>query len=563
MAAFLSPGKITILTGKVLNTVLGGYADKLNDGPSFINASEYDSRYFFPGNDSFLTKPAENARWKLGYHITDLTPYDYAVHDYYLGGYLTVENGFNNKINDLIDKMSCRIIALDDNSDRGVNLFATVDCIGTGNADIKRIRRKFVDLMKYKHPEAAINTVNVFSTHAHSCVDTQGLWTATLKKFRRNKKKNKTGKGTYISGADEEYMSFLTTAIADGMLSAYEDMTEGTMTYAVKDIGEEYFHNKNRKSATALVTDMTRLIFTPSDPDRKPTLIASVAAHPDVAGLPTTDGQGSGRELCGEYVYYMGKLINEAGFNFMFFNGAICAIYMSRGASNDGISFDHRYEQSIRYGYELARIALSLTKTEKEIRTDPLLYDEKAVLAETEESQRNGIAYTLWCEYWQPVAECELSPLLNIRLLEVRIPVNNPLIKIVGKLNLASYKVLKEADGTYSVVTEIGYMEWGEKLFIVTVPGEFCADLLTGGKSLTAEGSFSGTDFPFPCLYELFGKKLTAFGLANDAIGYIVPDNDFILGDFTNHYHELISLGSAAGSSVIRGFIRLKSETKR
>ena len=103
-------------------------------------------------------------------------------------------------------------------------------------------------------------------------------------------------------------------------------------------------------------------------------------------------------------------------------------------------------------------------------------------------------------------------------------------------------------------------MEIGKELSVVLVPGEFCADLLTGGESLTAKGSFNNMDFPYPSLNEIFGKDLTAFGLANDAIGYIVPDNDYVLGEFGNHYHELIGIGEHTGSTIIKNFIDMKAE---
>ena len=79
-----------------------------------------------------------------------------------------------------------------------------------------------------------------------------------------------------------------------------------------------------------------------------------------------------------------------------------------------------------------------------------------------------------------------------------------------------------------------------------------------GGASLGAVGAWRRADFPYPPLTELFGPDVHAFGLANDAVGYIVPDNDYILGDFKNHYHELISLGEHTGSTVMRGFAALK-----
>ena len=194
MSDFFSSKKFVRLTENTLHKILGGYADSLQDGPNFISATEFDCRYFYKGTEKFQKKPSKNAKWRLGYAIVDLTPYDFSKKDYYLGGYLTPDNGFNNRIQSIVDKMQCRIIALDDSSKNGTSFFATIDCIGTGNTDIRLIRRRFADLMKYAHPEAKIASVNVFSTHAHSCVDTQGLWTDTLSKVMRNKKKNKKGK---------------------------------------------------------------------------------------------------------------------------------------------------------------------------------------------------------------------------------------------------------------------------------------------------------------------------------------------------------------------------------
>lgn len=562
MSDFFSSRKFVDFTQKTLYKLLGGFADSLDDGPGFVPESADQNAYFYPGNDIFRESPAENAKWRLGYACVDLTPRDYKTRDYYLGGYLTPDNGFNNRVENAVDKMMCRIISLDDGSGRGASVFATIDCIGTGNRHIKLIRRRFEDLLRVNGITEKPVSVNVFSTHAHSCVDTQGLWTATGKKAVRNLKKNRSGKGTYISGPDEEYMDFLTFEVAKGMFAAFTDMHSGTLTYARKDIGKDYFVNKNRRSATALVTDILRFVFTPDDASVKPTLIASVAAHPDVAGLPTSDGSGTGRDLCGEYIYYMGEYINRAGYNFMFINGAICAIYMARGATNDGVSFIHRYEQSVRYGRELAKIALSLTKTVDEIEATPLLCDKENVIKDKAESEKNGIPYTLWYENWTPVSEKTLAPLLNVSLSQVTVPVTNPLIKIVGKLNLASYKVISCGGGAYKITTETGVIRLGGDFCSVLVPGEFCQDLLAGGESLKASGSWSGTDFALPSVNDIFGENTYAFGLANDAIGYIVPDNDYVLGEFSQHYHELISLGSKTGSYVIKSLMDLNEKIK-
>jgi hypothetical protein len=178
-----------------------------------------------------------------------------------------------------------------------------------------------------------------------------------------------------------------------------------------------------------------------------------------------------------------------------------------------------------------------------------------------EEKEIGGEHYTLWYEGWTPVEEKVLEPNLNIMIKEVKIKVTNPLIQLVGKLNLVNYTVCKEGFNYY-IFAEIGYMEMGG-VKVAFMPGEIVQDLICGGDSLTADGSFSGKDFGHKSVYELFGEDTICFGLMNDAIGYVVPDNDFTMGDPVNHYHELISLGKYVASALTDGLIELESEIVR
>lgn len=548
------------LLDKTINGTLKAFSDSMRDGKDFSPVNSRVTEEFYRGTESFINKPSSKGKWSLGCASVDLTPVDYKKRAYYMGGYIAPENGFKNLIEDVVDGMCGRAIALDDGSGRGVSLFCTVDCIGITNGDVRVIRKKFREKAEKLFPEMKVASVNIFSTHSHSCVDTEGLWTEFPQKLFRNLKRNYTGKGIPERGADEQYMRFLYEAVSDVLTAAVKDMCTGKMTLAQKDITQSYFKNKNRPSAPSVVTDITRLTFTPDDKKKRPTVIVNLPAHPDVAGLPVKSEVGSGRRLCGEYVYYMGEVINEAGYNFMFFNGAICAIYMSCGVTNDGLNLKHRYEQSARFGREIGKITLALTKSFEEIKKDRLLYNNSEILRERAEAMQNGGEYTLWCENWSPVKEKKVSPVLNIRLKEVEVPVLNPIMAAAGKLKLANYKVYTREKGQYSVFTEIGYMELGKELKIAMVPGEFCCDLLTGGESLRARASVSHTDFGIPPLREIFGDDTAVFGLANDEIGYIVPDNDFTMGDPKNHYHEFVSLGCKTASSVMRGFTEMAEE---
>ena len=535
---------------------------------NFPKEADFKSENFYKGTDKFLSKPAEGAKWKLGYANASLVPSDWQTKDYYLGGFIDPNNGFSNKVESVVDDMKIRVVALDDSSNRGVTIFATIDAIGVSNAHIRQIRAGIAKIAAEK--KITLSSVNVASTHAHSCIDTQGLWTNLFPKLLGNLAKGITGIGSMEKGIDEEYMSFLVKTSADAMGKALDDMKEGTLTYAKKDIGKGYFNNKNRDSATSLDTTITRLEFTPDDVNEKPTIIANMAAHPDVAGLPTSDGKGTGRDLCGEYPYYIEKFLNGytndalavneggKGFNTYFINGAILGIYMARGLTGDGVPTEHRYEESIRYGTEIGRILLALDKTEEEILLDPALSGKEQIEKEMSEmTDEKKADYTIWYEDWTAVEEVNVEPILNVRVKEVKVPVTNPVIKLAGKLNLVNYGIMIGTDGTCKVLTEVGYVEFGKVMKAVMVPGEFTSDMVYGGGAITAEGSFACKDFQYDSLVNIFAdEELTAFGLCNDAIGYILPDNDYCLVS----YHELISLGKYAGSSVVGALNEIAKE---
>lgn len=555
------------LLESVAHKILGGLADSLPDPSYFRDEKSYKSQDFYAGTDEIIDEPVHNSQWQLGYANASLVPSDWQTKDYYLGGYIDPNNGFSNKVESIVDDMKIRIIAMDDSSGRGLSIFATIDSIGVSNLYIRQIRAELEKLLKGRNIEIA--SVNVAATHSHSGIDTQGLWTNLFPKLIGNLVKGWTRLGTLEKGVDEDYMKFVVDVSAKAMVKAIDDMKTGTLTYSKKEIDGEYFNNKNRDAATSKDNTVTRLIFTPNDVNATPTIIANMAGHPDVAGLPTDDGKGTGRELCGEYVYYIEKYLNgyrnenvavnegANGYNFYFINGAIAGIYMGRGLSGDGVPTVHRYEESIRYGTEIGRILLALNMTEEEILANDNISGKSIIEAEMKKHGLSEPGYTIWYKGWTPVEEIELDPILNVRVKEIRIPVTNNFIKLAGRANLVSYNILKTEKGTYEVVSETGYVEIGNVMKAVMVPGEIVTDIIYGGGSLTAEGSFSCQDFQYKSVCEIFGdKELTAFGLCNDALGYIVPDNDYSLIS----YHELISLGKYAASSIVGALSEIAKE---
>ena len=134
----------------------------------------------------------------------------------------------------------------------------------------------------------------------------------------------------------------------------------------------------------------------------------------------------------------------------------------------------------------------------------------------------------------------------------------------MGKLSVGKFNFKHDGNGNYTGTTEVGYLQIGETLKIAMIPGELEPSIASGTLVMHAANSFSGTDFSHNPLCETAGGDyLYVFGLTNDAIGYIIPDNDFcmlFLGTkraaklFGNHYLEIFSYGKTAASTVVKAF---------
>lgn len=531
---------LTRALGFIVETLIGAVDLSLGENESFVKEEDFVYDNFFEGTTEFIEEAEEGAKWSLGYSSESLVPENFLDYDLYLGGFMCEKNMFTNDVREILDDMKVRVIALSDGSGRGTAVFATVDSIGVSNGDIRHIR----GLLSEYAEEKGINSINIFATHAHSGIDTQGMWTEIIKKWPRNMLTSALRLSKYqVQGTDPEYMEFFYGKIKGAIESAVSSMEEGEMTYARKTIDERYFYNKNRPSASALDTDLKRLTFTPDNKAVSPTIILNMAAHPDVAGLAVGD-EVNGHGVSGDYVYYIGETLNKAGYNFMFFNGAICGIYIGEVKAEA----ERRVDTPANYGREVGRMVLSMTKTEEEIKADPFLGTPDFV--PTEE-------YITWYEGWTPVKETEVEPILNIRLQTVDIPVKNPLIRAASKIKLVNYIVKVKGFRDYYLTTEIGYMEIGKDIKVAMVPGEFCTDLAYGGASLTAEGSITGKAFEGKTLVDIFGEDVVVFGLANDAIGYIVPDNDYAMALNHDHYAETLSLGNETASTLSKAFEKI------
>lgn len=511
---------------------------------------------FYEGNEKFLDKPAQGAVWSLGYAEKSIIPSDFgAKFKYarasYVPWWYSTETYKDDDGNS--EDLRVRTVILDDASGRGKTAFCVIDCIGIANTDIRRIRAAVADFAA----ENGIISINVSATHTHTGLDTQGVWTKPFTTLFGNLFSS-IGLTKSKSGVDETLLQTIVDSTAASIKEAYADMKQGDLWYASADISD-YVHD--RTPPYSYDGNLYKLTFYPFAESAKPTIIASFGCHPESASydwLKTDGGIEMDTKLSADFIYYMDKLINKAGYNFIYIQGDVGTNTSARGRSNDGLSVTAN-ESARRYGYEMAYITLATGQGLDE-NGCKALDDRLGKVLYTD-----GESYTPWYKGLKPTLNVEVEPMLNIKLKQMTIEVENNVAKILTKAGIANNKLIYDsASGKYYSVTEIGYMELGSALKVFLCPGETFTELLLGGDCLDG--------FKYPALREVCGDNLIIFDLCNDAAGYFEPDNYYTIAGYqydpekdsleSDTWCLLISFGKNAASTIVGEFIELTKSVR-
>ena len=566
--------------------------------------------------ESFLAGTADftaqaGGGWQLGYAQRSLRPADFLEKDYFVAGNFAVPA---RKFQSETDEIKLRTVCLDDGTGRGLHVFAALDCIGLSNHYVRALRGQLAAFIQSEN----IASLNVFSTHAHSSIDTMGIWSRPGSIAVRNWVSLLfTGKQS-APGADLDYLDFLLRQTGEAVCEAVAQRTPGKLYFSQIGLAdsnalyEEIAKKLNITDETEWTDELeaqweaefesipidrfgmesclwqkryyaqkdnriTKLRFAPDDPQKKETVIANFAAHPYTNGL-NIGTKGDGDSLSADFPFYMEQLLNEAGANLLYINGAVSGAYPERGATasksyyEDEAAYraetaDNSFaEETRRMGRDFGSIALALGMDAQQLAAHPLTRPDG-----------RSVGYRAVYErlHAQPVTETFVPPLLNVRLAQIDITPQNPLQILLGKLNLAQTDFHKNEAGNYIVTTEIGCLELGGMLKMAMVPGELAPELLCGGGETRAESAHSGKAFAQPVLAELAGEDVLVLGLANDALGYIIPDNNYmqfylgngglsrrLFGCEYTHYQELLSLGENCASTLMAGFEALAEDAR-
>ncbi len=524
----------------LLNAVFMGFGALFPK--NFEKIDNYKSENFYEGTKVFIDEPAENAKWYLGFGKASMVPENLkdGSKEYYTGGY------FTQKINGVYDDQGANAIAISDNSGRGTVVMAAIDGIGVCNADIRTIRAEAERKLAAEGVKSDIVAININSTHCHTVIDTQGFGLAPLIKTVFQNLFSFLPFIEKTRSIDPEFYELMIDGASDAIVEAYLNMESGELYYfETAGIGRSernnnymddeygYIFNK-RYDMEGYQHVIACFKFVPDNAESDPTVFANVGGHPTTINRAT-------KLLSADYPNYTEQKMNDAGMNFMFIQGAQSPISVNAGGVQTEsilaeiaaeIEADPRvkdYEQAKKLGYEFARIIIDAEENAKRV-----------------------------------------EPMINVKMSEVAVPLEYGLLElgaVSGLLGMTTVRD-KSAPAGYSIISEVGYLEIGTDLVMLTVPGELIPQLVYGNV-VDKTQSYLGTDWELEYTSELVedGKTVLVMGLCNDAIGYIVPDNDYapfiadslwntdlgekLFGKPQRHYEEMLSTGSKAGSTVI------------
>ncbi|MBR5437917.1 MAG: hypothetical protein IKV21_03265 [Clostridia bacterium] len=473
--------------GKILNKLIPG-ADWGKGWQDYEDYTTPDT--FYEGEAVFETQVDENACWSAGYSYGSLLEgLDILNGEYNMAGSLEVTA--TQKPTGILDDQGVNVYAISDGTG-GIVVQAVIDGYGIARGDVLKIREKLAAFAAEKN----IISINVSVLHQHSLIDTLGMGVALLPALILNPGMNATGMNSdaLTSGKTEKFMNNLYEVVARTVTEAVEDMEEGRLYYSAAD-ASDLMHDKRKPDV--LDGEIHRFRFDPFDESSEEIWICE-------AGIHCTGMSSDNTDLTSDFPYYFKEYVKETqGADVVYVQGAEVAITTDR--TNVKYTATEKNSKIKAYGIELAKRVIAIEE------------------------------------------ETELEPVLNITLSEVSLTADNPVHVLAVREGIVDSVATKNGND-FTIFTEIGYMELGNKIGVLLVPGEIAPEIIWGG-AVSKEESWNGKSWDYAPIKETAGvEKVICFGLNNDQIGYILPDND-IRSMFTEN--EEINVASVKAGSVI------------
>lgn len=475
------------------------------DPASWKDLAEHSTDTFLEGREEYKTSADSDNFWSLGYASRSLIPEDFEADKYYLGRDL-----MNKKAQGVYDDMRIRVAVLDDNSGEGAVVIGAIDALGVTSTDVRAIRAGVLEYCKENNIK--VSSINITSTHAHSALDTQGVSTEFFYKLFASSIKNLIGyKGElpFLKAPTYFKQYFIEQSII-AVNEAFEDMESGSLYYDSID-ASEYIKDKRELVSKEDLPEFASLRFIP-DSGSEETYVVDVTCHP-------TSFSASNGLVGSDYIYYADEYIKaQEGANMVMIQGAVGQI--SRDIDVDTTGMDE--------------------------------YEEKGANAKYLGEKFGELIIT--AEY-----ETELEPVINAHHTELIITPENSILALACEVNLVNNQVYYTEDGV-GIISEIGYLEFGNKVGFALFPGELYPETFWGHE-IIGDTTWDGSEWAYPGLgNSVEGVEVYAVSLANDALGYVLTDDNFafmghIIGD--GIADEVLSVGKHTGSYFVSTYLDL------
>ncbi len=468
---------------------------------------------FLPGRETYQTSAAEENKWSLGYASRSLVPEDIDCGEYNLGRDL-----MNKYAEGVYDDMRIRVAAIDDGSGEGLAVFGAVDALGVTSTDVRTIRK--IVLAYFEGTDVEIASINIMATHSHSALDTQGVSTGFFTKLALAGVYNAFGIDVSYPGLEkaDEFKAHFIDEAAVAVIDAIKDMEQGSLFYETVDCSE-IIKDKRGLIAKEDIPETAVLYFVPES-NSEATYIADISCHP-------TSFSASNGLVSSDYIYHLDNYIKaQTGANFIMVPGAIGQLSREIDVDETGLSeWDAKGAAAKTLGEAFGKLILSGDYSE------------------------------------------QLAPVLNVKHRDIFIEPENSILTLACEINLVNNRVFTTGPAYTSPVmaTELGYIEFGNRVGFALFPGEFYPETFWGTE-ITDNTNWDGTEWQYDSLYgSVEGVEVYCVSLANDAIGYVLTDNNFA---FMGHIigeeiaDEVLSVGKHTGSFLVGEYFALLEDMK-
>lgn len=491
--------KMVFYLGKVLNLLIPGlnFGDRWQEYDSYVSPDGY-----MPGEETFDTEVKAGAQWSAGYAYGSLLEgLDIFDGSYYMAG--TLEPIAGRVPTAVIDDQGVSVYALSDGTS-GIVVQAVLDGYGFARGDVLEIRNRLKDFAE----ENNIISINISALHQHSAIDILGMGAPLVPAIIANPALSFIGADLdlYVGGKNLKFMENLYNVVADCVMTAVNNMETGSLYYGSVDASELIY---DKREPITFDGELHRFRFDPDNEAADEIWLCEAGIH--------CVGFGAGADvISADFPYYFKQYVKETtGADVVYVQGAELAIT----TEYDNIEYEETEPNSgvKAYGTALAQKALAINN------------------------------------------EIELQPVLNVAVKEVTIETDNQILTLVVREGLINSVITKDAH-RYNIITEVGYIELGNEVGIALIPGEISPEILWGGV-VGADKSWTNETWDYAPLKDTAKvNKLLCFGLSNDQIGYILPDND-IHSMFTEN-EEINASSTKSGSAITKGFEALIAEVK-